>query len=440
MKGIKVIVGLGKTGVSCARYFSRLGIPFAVMDDRPAPEAISQLRTIAPAAEVERITTDGLTRASEIVLSPGVPMKLPAIQQAIAAGVPVTGDVAIFGAVAPAPIVAITGSNGKSTVTALVGELAHACGVDAGIGGNIGIPCLDLLEKNHALFVLEVSSYQLETATRLEAKVAAVLNLFPDHLDRYDDARQYYETKAAIYRNCEYAVVNRDTDYAFDLSHASRVFDFGAGEPTGPDSFGLRDGMLCRGDREILDVGELRVRGRHNRLNALAALAIGSALDWDISAMAVGLRAFRGLPHRCEWVGTYGGVHYINDSKSTNIGSTLAALEGLEAGDGQIDLILGGQGKGGDFGLLAESVARHTRRVFVYGQDRAQIATSLAGAAESLYEFDTLEAVMDEVRSIVATGEIVLFSPGCASLDQFENFEARGARFKALAAGTEERQ
>lgn len=430
-----MIVGLGKTGISCARYFTQHRIPFAVMDSNPAPAALKELRAIAPEAPFMTMDSDQLLRAKEIVLSPGVPRASSEIQRAIRAGISITGDVAIFAELAEAPVVAITGSNGKSTVTALLGEMARHCGVDAGIGGNIGVPCLDLLAGNHELYVIEVSSYQLETAVNLRCEVAVVLNLSPDHMDRYPDLQSYYATKANIYHSAECAVVNRDLNFDFDLSSARRVIGFGSGRPLAEDEFGIvTDGSveaLYRGSEKLIAVDEIRLRGAHNHMNALAALAIGYSLDWDSEPMLQTLREFPGLPHRCEWVANISGVDYINDSKATNTGSTLAAVDGLARDDKNIILILGGIGKDADFSVLSDAVSRHVKAVYLYGRDRYTIADQL-GAGAPLRIFETLEQTVAAIREAASKGDLVLLSPGCASQDQFANFEARGDAFKAM--------
>ncbi|MCB1694336.1 MAG: UDP-N-acetylmuramoyl-L-alanine--D-glutamate ligase, partial [Pseudomonadales bacterium] len=306
MAGITVIVGAGKTGLSCARYLVRHGVPFCVMDRDTSHEKLASLLAVAPGASLSAIDEDALVAAGEIILSPGVPLATPEIARAVAKGVPVTGDIAMFTRLTQKPVVAITGSNGKSTVTALVGEMARAAGINAGVGGNIGIPCLDLLDQGYDAFVLEVSSYQLEVAEQLSADVAAVLNLSPDHMDRYDSASSYFATKAKIYRGCRVAVVSRQVDYDFDLAGAEQVLTFGLDVPNGGDDFGIRyvdgEAWLARGERTLLKASALKILGAHNLSNALAALAIGSALGVPEPGMIRGLINFEGLRHRCELV------------------------------------------------------------------------------------------------------------------------------------------
>ena len=437
-----MIVGLGKTGLSCARYFQRHGIAFAVMDSEPFPAALPELQALAPDAQFMVTDEEALLEADEIVLSPGVPRENPEIRQALDAGVPVTGDVAMFAGLADAPLVAITGSNGKSTVTALVGEMARYCGVNAGVGGNIGVPCLDLLEQGFELYVIEISSYQLETAENLHAGVAALLNLSPDHMDRYPSVETYYATKARIYQGAGCAVVNREVDFDLDLAGVGRKLYFSPKAPVSDNDFGIvgegDKAALYRGGQRLMGVNEIALKGSHNHLNALAALAIGSALEWDMPPMLKALRDFPGLPHRCETVATIGGVDYINDSKATNTGSTLAAVEGFSARAGHIILILGGIGKGADFSVLADSIVRNVRCIFIYGRDRNLIAGQLAGAAQMTL-CETLDQVVETIGQTAQAGDLVLFSPACASQDQYRNFEARGEAFKALVTQGGER-
>lgn len=429
-----MIVGLGKTGLSCARYFARRGETVAVMDHHPAPGNVRSLASIMPGVQVTQLLESELCTAEEIVISPGVPISTPEIQAAIRAGVHVTGDIAMFGDLATAPIVGITGSNGKSTVTALVGEMAQSAGRDAAVGGNIGTPCLDLLEESHELFVLEISSYQLEVVDEPCYKVACLLNLAPDHLDRYESVDQYYGAKGRIFGGCETAVLSRTIEFPLDLPSTARTVTFGP-DVAEEGHFGLISkgdtAYLAEGGNTLLSVSELPIRGGHNYQNALAALAIGSSLGWEYDAMLDALRAFRGLPHRCEVVGQIRGTTWINDSKSTNVASTLAALRGIGPEHPGLVLILGGQGKGADFSLLAEDIERFVTRTYVYGTDRDAIARQL-DIATTVYE--TLDEVVSDLSAATVTEDVVLFSPGCASLDQFTNFEKRGEYFRALVA------
>lgn len=431
-----MIVGLGETGMSCARFFKRRGIPFSVVDREGRPRHLDTLRALAPDATFSLMDTDVLMAAEELVVSPGVPLSTPEIQRAVQAGVPVTGDVAIFAGEVTEPIVAITGSNGKSTVTALVGKMANDQGISAGVGGNIGTPCLDLIGDGSDLYVLELSSYQLETASPLPCEIAVVLNLSPDHLDRYDSREDYYRTKASIYAAARKAVVNRNVAFDFDVSGAESILTFGVEAPVDSDSFGLiqRDNKcwLARGDELLLDVNRLGIRGKHNHVNALAALAIGTHLGLDTPKMLESVESYQGLEHRCELIGESGGVTYFNDSKSTNIASTEAAIEGLSAESRRnVILILGGMDKGADFTELLRTVASHVKLLLVYGQDAGNIASALEQNVATRRCGDLGEVVEHAVQE-AEKGDVVLFSPACASFDMFENFEHRGRVFKSL--------
>jgi UDP-N-acetylmuramoylalanine--D-glutamate ligase len=426
---LKVIVGAGNTGLSVASYFRQQNIPYMVMDHNPAPAGLAALREMDNEVKFSAIDVEQLLQAEEVILSPGVPLASPELQQVRDAGIEIRGDIALFGEVVEAPVVAITGTNGKSTVTTLVGQMAIDQGIHAGVGGNLGIPCMDLVrDRETELFVLELSSYQLESAAAFKCDVGVVLNLLPDHLDRYSSVDAYFGTKADLYRRSRLAVVNRDIDYPFDISGAQRVITFGLGPGAGMDDFGLQNGGLYQSDQCLITSGELLVKGIHNQLNVLAGLAIGTMLGWDREKMLTSARAFSGLPHRCEWVNSIDGAVFINDSKSTNPTSTLAAIEGFaEAGQNMI-LILGGQGKGADFSSLLPAIEAHVTTVFVYGADRKTIAAQLPCA--QVQTLETLEAVFERLQ---LTGDtLVLFSPGCASFDQFRNFEDRGEQFRSM--------
>jgi UDP-N-acetylmuramoylalanine--D-glutamate ligase len=404
------------------------------MDHHPASENLRSLEDIAPGTGVSALVRDELCAAEEIVISPGVPLSTPEIQAAVRAGVHVTGDIAMFGDLATAPVIGITGSNGKSTVTALVGEMAQNAGVDVAVGGNIGTPCLDLLEESRELFVLEISSYQLEVVDNPSYRVACLLNLSPDHLDRYKSVDDYYGAKARIFGGCDTAVISRTIDHPLDMSKVDHTVTFGP-DVAEDGHFGLLTSgdavYLAEGDKPLLSVSELPIRGGHNYQNALAALAIGSSLDWEYDAMLDALREFRGLPHRCEIVGEFGGMTWINDSKSTNVASTLAALKGIGPEHPGLVLILGGQGKGADFSLLSGDIKRHAARTYVYGADRDAIADQLDCP---VFVRRALDEVIADLASTTEAGKVVLFSPGCASLDQFTNFEVRGEYFRALVS------
>lgn len=425
-----VIVGLGKTGVSCARFFSAKGADYSVLDDDPSTERLAELNAINPTAFSGGIIESELLSAHQLVLSPGVSPGKEEIREAVAAGVPVTGDVEIFSHEVKSPMIAITGSNGKSTVTRLVGHLLKACGYKVGIGGNLGNPCLDLLGENPDFYVIEISSFQIDTASSLPCEVATVLNLTPDHMNRYASVNEYYQSKASIFSNCKIAVVNRDTNYKFETG-TSKLVTFGSDLPKNQNEYGLieENGLwLARGKRKLVGVDDLAIRGKHNALNALAALAICHSLGLSDNDMIAPITEFQGLEHRCEWIGQFDGIDFYNDSKSTNISSTLAAIEGLGKDLKNIILILGGQSKEADFSQLNTVIGKYVKNVLVYGQD----ARLIEGALDQQVTLcSDLEDLISTAMRIGEKQNLVLFSPGCASFDMFSGFEERGEKFKS---------
>lgn len=434
----RVVVGLGATGLSCARYLQRSGVKFSVVDTREQPPGLAALRAEMPDVPVYTGTVpdDVIAAATELVVSPGVALDEPLVRDASAAGIPVIGDVDLFMRVAQVPVVGITGSNAKSTVTELLGQMVRDAGLNVGVGGNLGTPALDLLSAERELYVLELSSFQLERAGHLDLAVATVLNISADHLDRHGNMPAYHQAKHRIFRGCRAAVVNRDDPLTVPLVPAEvDIVSWRLGEPE-LGGFGLRrvegEEYLCRGFERILPVSELAMAGRHNVGNALAALALGNCIGLPVRQMAQTLTRFGGLPHRCEQVGDVAGVRYVNDSKGTNIGATEAALAGLGA-DANIVLIAGGQGKGADFTELANAVRRHCSSVILIGADAALIERALDASVPTLHAASMAEAVA--LAAAQATrGDIVLLSPACASFDMFAGYEARGAAFCAAVA------
>lgn len=429
------VVGLGSTGLSCVRHLTRRGRSFSVMDSRRTPPGLKELREINPDAPLHLGGFDKamLDEADEIWLSPGVPLDHPDIRPY--RDKPIRGDIDVFAREAKAPIVAITGSNGKSTVTTLVGEMAQAAGREVRVGGNLGIPALDLLDERADLYVLEVSSFQLETTYQLGAEVATILNLSQDHMDRYPDMLAYHRAKLRVFANCRHAVLNRDDmlaqpPMAEDLSHTW----FTAREP-GPGEYGLRQEgattWICCGREALLDVSELRMAGMHNWLNALAALAIAARIQLPLADCLGVLRHFRGLAHRTEWLGQKHGVTYYNDSKATNVGATLAAIAGLQrASEGGLVLILGGQGKGQDFAPLFKALPGAVKHCILLGEDRALLKEGILSARVGCTEAGSMTEVVEAAAQQAAAGDAVLLSPACASLDMFQSYIDRGDQFK----------
>ncbi|CAM3551809.1 UDP-N-acetylmuramoyl-L-alanine--D-glutamate ligase [Parendozoicomonas haliclonae] len=434
----RIVVGLGKTGLACARWLYRAGTPFRVVDTRANPPGLDELQRECPGVEVVCSPLDAelLSTADELIVSPGLSLKEPAIAAAIEAGAKVVGDIELFCREVTAPIVAITGSNGKSTVTTLVGLMAEKAGVRVGVGGNIGLPVLEMLEQGEKdLYVLELSSFQLETTHSLRAKAATVLNVTPDHMDRYASLVEYHQAKHRIYRGCEGAVYNRDDARTTPLiPEAVNVLSFGTGRPPGLKDFGLltEDGetWLVQGLEKLLPVSEMKIRGQHNYANAMAALALGSLAGLPMMAMLDALREFPGLAHRCEWVADINGVGWFNDSKATNEGATVAAIEGLGIGlTGKIILIAGGDGKGADFTELKPSVQRYVKDVLVMGVDGPRLAEAVGSVAPVQRVVDMADAVA-KAKALATEGDIVLLAPACASFDMFDGFEHRGAVFR----------
>lgn len=437
----RIVVGLGKSGMSLVRFLARQGVPFAVADTRENPPELATLRLQFPQVEVRcgELDVEFLCRAQELYVSPGLALATPALQEAAKRGVKLSGDIELFARHAKAPIVAITGSNAKSTVTTLVGDMARAAGKRVAVGGNLGTPALDLLADDIELYVMELSSFQLETTERLNAEVATVLNVSEDHMDRYADMQAYHLAKHRIFRGARQVVVNRGDALSRPLvADQLPCWSFGLNKPDFK-AFGLieEDGekYLAYQFEKLMPVRELKVRGAHNQANALAALALGHAVGLPFEPMLAALRAFTGLAHRCQWVRELRGVAYYDDSKATNVGAALAAIEGLGADiDGKLVLIAGGDGKGADFSGLTAPVARYCRAVVLLGRDAELIATAL-GDAVPLVRVKTLDEAVQRCAELAREGDAVLLSPACASLDMFKNFEERGRLFAQAAEG-----
>ena len=437
----RIVVGLGKSGMSVVRHLARRGQPFAVADTRANPPELATLQAQYPHIEVRcgELDVEFLCRASELLISPGLAVSTPALQAAAARGVKLSGDIDLFAREARAPIIAITGSNAKSTVTTLVGEMIQAAGRKVAIGGNLGTPALDLLSDDVEFYVIELSSFQLETTEQLNAEVATCLNVSEDHMDRYSGLPAYHQAKHRIFRGARQVVINRDDRLSRPLvGEEVPVWSFGLGKPDFK-GFGLIDmdgeKHLAFQFEALMPARELRMRGAHNQSNALAALALGHAVGLPFEPMLATLREFTGLPHRCQWVGEHGGVNYYDDSKATNVGAALAAIDGLGSDiDGKLVLIAGGDGKGADFSALHAPVARYCREVILLGRDAELLATALDGAAP-IERVQSLEQAVQRAALSARPGDAVLLSPACASLDMFKSFEERGRLFAAAVGG-----
>jgi len=435
-----LVVGLGRTGVSVARHLTARGWAVAVTDTRPNPPGLEPLRAVAPDAAVflGGYSEEALRHADEIVLSPGVALSHPFLREAAARGLTIVGDIELFAREVRATVIAVTGSNGKSTVTTLVGLMAERAGRRVKVGGNLGTPALDLLdgEADTELYVLELSSFQLETTHSLKPAAAVVLNLSADHMDRYADLADYAAAKARVFQGCAVALLNRaDPIVAAMPTPGARCISFGPDAPPGPQDWGVMRqggrGFLARGSDALYPVDALLTRGAHNVQNSLAAAALGGAVGLEVEAIGETLREFRGLPHRTEFVAEHRGIIWLNDSKGTNVGATLAAIAGLE---GPLVLILGGDGKGQDFAPLAAALLGKTRAAVLLGRDAPLLEQAIATAADGaaapqLRRVGSLEQAVAAAAELAVAGDTVLLSPACSSLDMFESFEHRGRAF-----------
>ena len=428
---LRVVVGLGKTGLSCVRYLVQQGFGVVVVDSRLNPPCMQILQQAFPQVKVYLggFYPEILEQAAEIILSPGISMHEPEIQKIVQKGVRIIGDIELLVREVDAPIVAITGSNGKSTVTTLVGKMAEAAGIKVKVGGNLGIPVLDLLDQTTQLYVLELSSFQLETTCSLYSAAAVVLNISSDHMDRYSDFKEYLKTKQRIYLNSQIAVVNRDNPLtSVDAKLPKRIISFGLSEPNGKN-FGIIGDSIVFEKQKLFPTNELKINGMHNVSNVLAALSLGTAIQLPFDAMLKAVREFCGLPHRCQWVTDINGVHWYNDSKGTNVGATKSAIEGLGvSSNGKIVLIAGGIGKGADFTDLYPAVEKYVRAIVLIGRDAKIIAQALANTSKILFAASMADAVAICKREALS-GDAVLLSPACASFDMFNNFEHRGEVF-----------
>lgn len=440
IKNLHVIVGLGTTGLSCLQYLVAKKIPVAVTDTREDPPGLALLKQSYPEIMMSlgELSEDLLDEAEVIVCSPGVSLQEPVIAKQSAKGKPVIGDIELFAQAANAPIIAITGSNAKSTVTTLVGMMVEAAGLKAQVGGNLGVPALDLLDLINPpqAYVLELSSFQLETTYTLKSKVATVLNVTPDHMDRYAGFQEYLDAKQRIYNGCQIAVCNRDDpNTECGDNYESRRFYFTLNEPV-QNEFGLlkrnNNTYLAFEDEVLMPVTDLPVRGKHYQANALAALALGHGFGLPMASMLKVLREFKGLVHRCQLVRELNGVYWYNDSKGTNVGATLAAMEGLGSEiEGKLILIAGGVGKSADFSPLVPVTNKYVRTAILIGEAAPILAETIGNASEILFAKD-LEEAIHRAGQKAHPGDCVLLSPACASFDMFRNYEHRGDVFMQL--------
>lgn len=428
-----VIVGLGQTGLSCARFLAEREYIVAIMDSRSRPPALEVIQQEYPEILIKTggFDADWMQQADMIVLSPGVDPRDEGIEAAKQSGVEIVGDVELFARYANAPVIAITGSNGKSTVTTLLADMAAEAGKECKAGGNLGTPTLDLIsEPAPDFYIIELSSFQLETVSSLNAFASALLNISPDHLDRYDSEQEYQNAKAKVFNGDGVMVINVDDSYVNQLAQPKRnQITFGKDADF---SVITKDGKqyLAGQGQTLIEIDKLKIIGKHNVANALAALALGSAMALPMSAMLTALQHYLGLPHRCRLVTEKQGVRWFNDSKATNVGACIAAIEGL-ADVGELILIAGGAGKDQDFSKLTSTLQHHVKTIILLGEDAELIAASVPKQVE-LYGVDTLRDAVITAKQIAVTGDNVLLSPACASFDMFSGYAHRGDVFENL--------
>lgn len=433
-----LVVGLGQTGLSCVQFLVAKGADVTVVDSRDLPPMYRTLQDELPEVPVHTgpFKDKHFLAADFIVVSPGVALDQVAIHNARDQGIEVIGDVELFLREIEAPVLAVTGSNGKSTVTALVGDMCFQHGLNVEVAGNIGVPVLDLLRKHERwldCFVLELSSFQLESTSSLRAHAAALLNLSEDHMDRYPSFDDYLQAKGRIFAGDGVAVVNRnDTDVIRALPSGKQFVSFGGDVPPTSRDYGLVEmgglSWLARGSDNLMPATSVPLAGKHNLLNVLAAFALAEQMNVSVGSCIRAVEQFQGLPHRMELVLEKDKISWINDSKATNIGATVAALNGLST---PVVLIAGGDGKGADFFALREPVIRRARAVVLVGRDAAKIERSITSLVPIVKAVDMKDAV-SQAKSLAMPGDTVLLSPACASFDMYENFEQRGEHFKSL--------
>jgi len=447
-----VVVGIGKTGASCLRFLMKRGIPVSATDSRPAPPGLQDL---GPAAHGLDLRLGGfdlslLEDASQVVISPGVSLEEPIAMAARQRGIEILGDVELFARAVRAPVIGITGTNGKSTVTSLLARMAASAGRRVLAGGNLGPPALDLLEQPVPdLYVLELSSFQLDTTKSLRLQAAVVLNVSADHLDRYASVTEYADSKARIFRRAATIVLNADDALVTRMGAPSegapgigdaRIVTFSV-ERTDTDFALLRDvdaaagrqTWLARRGEKLMDTARLKIPGLHNAANALAALALGEAAGLPMDAMCEALESFPGLPHRSAWVADIGGVRYVDDSKGTNVGATIAAVSGMP---GPLVMILGGEGKGQDFTPIRQAFRGEVRHAGLIGKDAPALAAALVGVC-STETAASMQAAVSAANACAQAGDTVLLSPACASIDMFRDYGHRGDVFAAAVQALE---
>ena len=434
-----LVIGLGETGNSVARFLMKQDIEFKMLDTRLSPPMLEEFQKNFPDIEVQLgdLSANSFVGAEQVIVSPGIDVNHFDFNKAVHEKNCICfGDIELFAQNCDKPVVAITGSNGKSTVTTLLAEMARQAGVCAYAGGNLAPPALDLLANEDAeLFVLELSSFQLESIFSLKPIVSVVLNVSDDHLDRHGDIENYANVKARIYTNAKYSVVNRNDEYVSRMKTSNEIISFGLDQPYNGNAFGVtkKDGMtyLAFGEKDLLSTDKLALRGEAGILNSLAALALGHALKLPMKSMLKTLQVFKGLPHRLALVAESDAVKWFNDSKGTNIGATVSSLKSL---GNNVILIAGGIFKGGDLDLLKQAVIDHVKQVILLGQDAPLLAQALNNS-KSIEFAHSMKHAVEIAKNIAIEGDIVLLSPACASFDMYQNYEQRGNDFEHCVNG-----
>ncbi len=440
-----LVLGLGDTGLSAARWLAARGATVSVADSREQPPHAQALKQALPEVELHcGPFRDEVMQASDmLVASPGVPLVEPAVARAMQKGIEIVGDVELFAraiSASQAKVIAITGSNGKSTVTAMCGAMSEAAGKKTCVAGNIGLPVLDALMDIEAgrmdepeVWALELSSFQLETTSSLDADAATVLNISEDHLDRYSGMDAYAAAKARIFIGKGVQVLNRDDARVMAMAIAGRTqVSFGLNAAPAASDFGLGDGSLCHGKKVLMSTADLSVAGLHNAANALAALSLTTSIGLSEAGLLHGLRQFKGLSHRVEFVDEIGGVRFYDDSKGTNVGATEAALYGM---DRKVVVILGGDGKGQDFSPLKKAVAANARAVILIGRDAPIIEKAIKDSGVPMERVSSMQAAVELAFELAREDDAVLLSPACASWDMFRNYVHRAEVFIQAVRG-----
>lgn len=431
--GTATVVGLGVTGYSAARYLCARGLDIKVVDSRQEPPLASEFKREFPNIETQfgDFTEGQLNDANLIVASPGISLKETVLREAKRNGAHIVGDIELFLQENDKPVIAVTGSNGKSTVVTLVGEMCRSAGMDVLVAGNIGLPVLDALTdlSVYQVAILELSSFQLETTSQVPAEASAILNISADHMDRYDSMGDYMLAKARILRGAKHAVLPRHDEWLNQITNVNQVQSFELDEPLDESSFGVvrKSGKrwLMKGDSKLMKLNDVPLTGLHNVKNVLSAFALVDSFDLALNELVSAVKEFKGLAHRMQTIARHNNVLWVNDSKATNIGATVTALNNVE---NNVVWIAGGQGKGADFNELKAAITGHVKHLVLIGEDAPQIDAAI-GDLLPVSHANSMQAAVEMAATIAFDNDVVLLSPACASFDMFTSFEHRGDEF-----------